>query len=227
LGKLLKICKFPVVADKFWRTPLHSAFIALVGGVFLPIICSGQGVTSVVRSGSFEIGGFVGASYGVDKYRFMGGGNVTYAINRWLLPYAEYSYFPGIARTATQPVPGLTNIIAQQTYSTPLSDFHGGVHIRIPIRESPIVPYLVFGVGALTHFERHPALSYTGVDGLVHSLPSDEPGGTDFAVNFGGGVRYYVNQRFGFRLEAKGYKPNTSDISAFGKVEVGFFYQLR
>ena len=208
---------------KFRKTSLQTLLLALI----IPVLCSAQGLKSVVRTGSFEVGGFLGASYGVDDFRFMGGANVTYAVNKWLLPYVEYSYFPGIARTITQPIPGLTNTVARQTFSTPLSDFHGGVHIRIPIRESPVVPYLVFGLGGLTHFERHPTLSYTGADGLVHSLPSDDPAGTDFAVNFGGGVRYYLNQRFGFRLEAKGYKPNSSATAAFGKVEAGVFYQLR
>jgi hypothetical protein len=199
----------------------------LVGGICFPAVCSAQGVTSVVRSGSFELGGFVGASYGVDKYRFMGGGNVTYAINKWLLPYAEYSYFPGIAREITQQVPGLPNVVATSTFSTPLSDFHAGVHLRVPIRESPIVPYFVVGVGGLTHFQRNATLTYTGADGVPHNFSATDPGGTDFAVNFGGGIRYYVNQRFGVRLEAKGYKPNSSLTSVFGKVEVGFFYQLK
>jgi hypothetical protein len=199
----------------------------LFAGVCLPVMCPGQGVTSVVRSGSFELGGFAGASYGVDKYRFMGGANVTYAINKWLLPYVEYSYFPGIARTISQPVPGLSTATATSTFSTPLSDFHGGVHIRVPIRESPIVPYFVVGIGGLTHFQRTTTLTYTGADGAPHALTATDPGGTDFAVNFGGGIRYYVNQRFGFRLEAKGYKPDSSITPVFGKVEFGFFYQLR
>jgi hypothetical protein len=108
-----------------------------------------------------------------------------------------------------------------------LSDFHAGVHIRVPIRESPIVPYFVAGFGGLTQFQRTAALSYTGADGAQHTISGTDPGGTDFAVNFGGGIRYYLNQRFGFRLEAKGYKPNGSITPVFGKVEAGFFYQLR
>ena len=183
---------------------------------------------SIVRSGSFEFGGFAGITYGVDKVRALGGGNVTYAINKWLLPYAEYSYFPGIPRTLTQSVPGLSGVIATSTFPVPLSDFHGGVHIRIPIRESPIVPYGVFGVGALTHSQHSRTETYTGADGLSHSIPATDASGSDLTVNFGGGLRYYRNQRFGFRLEAKAYRPTNSSLTpAFGKVEVGVFYQLR
>src|ERR1700727_2519036 len=53
---------------------------------------------SVVRTGSFEIDPFVGVSYGVNETQVMGGGNVSFAINKYILPYAEFSYFPGIGR---------------------------------------------------------------------------------------------------------------------------------
>jgi hypothetical protein len=208
---------------------LNRGFLIAIIGIsstyLAPSNCMAQ--VAVVRSGSFEIGGFAGASYGVDAFRAMGGGNVTYAVNKWLLPYVEYSYFPGIARSISQPIVGLPGVIGRSTYSAPLSDFHGGVHIRIPIRESRVVPYAVFGLGGLKHFSRSTILTYTGADGLPHNLAATDPGGTDFAVNFGGGLRYYVNQRFGFRVEAKGYKANSSITAAFGKVEVGFFYQVR
>jgi hypothetical protein len=218
-----------------WRRPrrsvisplIHLALFALAAfGIGIsPRTCFGQ--ISVVRANSFEVGGFAGASYGVDKFRPMGGGNVTYALNKWILPYVEYSYFPGIARKIHEPIPGLTNTFASGTFSVPLSDFHGGVHIRLPIRESPIVPYLVVGAGALRHFKRSVDLTYTGADNLPHAFPTTDPAGTDFAANFGGGLRFYLGQRFGLRVEAKAYTPNSSITSVFGKVEGGFFFQLR
>jgi hypothetical protein len=54
-----------------------------------------------------------------------------------------------------------------------------------------------------------------------------DPAGTDRAINFGGGIRYYISQRFGMRVEAKGYKPSGEFTETFGKVEAGFFFQLR
>jgi len=196
-------------------------------GTFSAGVASAQTRKDHLRPGSVEIGGFVGASYGVDDFRPMGGGNVTYAINKWLLPYAEYSYFPGIARTVRQSVPGLPNPNLTSTFSLPLSDFHGGVHIRIPIHESPIVPYAVFGVGALHHFSKDVTYNYVGGDSLPHTLTGRDPGGTDFAINAGGGLRYYISQRFGIRVEAKAYRPSSDFTDVFGKVEVGFFLQLR
>lgn len=180
---------------------------------------------SVIRPGSFEIGPFLGASYGIDETRVMGGGNVTFAINKYILPYVEYSYFPGIGRNITGTFSG-TNAPFNEHYSIPLSDFHGGVHIRLPIHESRIVPYGVFGVGGLTHAAHTVTANFTS-SGASQQVSLDVPGGTDLALNFGGGLRYYLNPRYGFRLEAKAYKPTGDFTQVFGKVEFGFFIQLR
>jgi hypothetical protein len=181
---------------------------------------------SVIRSGSIEIGPFLGASYGIDQTRFMGGGNVTFAANKYILPYAEFSYFPGIGRSTSGVFPG-TGRPFTTTYSLPLSDFHGGVHIRIPIKEKPIVPYLVFGLGGLTNFSRTVTANYTDATGSTTQLPLTVAGGTAFAINTGGGIRFYMGQRYGLRVEAKAYKPYGDYPDVFGKVEVGFFFQLR
>lgn len=180
---------------------------------------------SVVRSGSFEFGPFLGASYGIDETRVMGGGNITFAINKYILPYAEYSYFPGIGRNESTTVNG-TGAPATLHYAIPLSDFHGGVHIRLPIPESRFVPYGVFGVGGLIHGQ-HTVTADLTTSGIAQQLSVQVPGGTDLAVNFGGGLRYYLSTRYGFRVEAKAYKPTGTYNQVFGKAEFGFFIQLR
>ena len=179
--------------------------------------------SSVVRSGSLEVGPFIGASYGIDQFRVMGGGNVTYALkNRIVLPYFEFSYFPGLPHTSTD-ASGTVS-----AYRTGLTDFHGGVHIRIPgmFKEKPLVPYFVFGVGSLH------ASATTGTQtgkGLA-PMPISFPSATSFAVNGGGGLRYYLggSGKFGFRVEAKVYKATSGDFSNYtiGKVEAGFFFQI-
>jgi hypothetical protein len=157
----------------------------------------------------------------------MGGGNATFAVNKYLLPYVELSYFPGIGRSTSGTFPG-TGRPFTTSYSIPLTDFHGGVHIRLPIlREKPVVPYLVFGVGGLSHFNRTVTATATDSSGAVTQVPFTVPGGTNFAVNTGGGIRFYIGQRFGLRVEAKAYKPTGDFTDVFGKVEGGFFFQLR
>lgn len=180
---------------------------------------------SVVRSNSFEVGGFIGTSYGIDEFRVMGGGNVTYALNKYILPYAEFSYFPGIGRVQKGTIAG-TNRPFTLSYAVPLTDFHGGVHIRIPIKESKFVPYGVIGFGVLSSFDRTVTARFQDAGGS-NTLRVPVPGSTDYATNFGGGVRYYINNRFGIRAEAKAYKPTGAFTDLFGKVEFGFFLQLR
>ncbi len=183
---------------------------------------SAFGQVSAVRSGSFEVGPFAGASYGIDKFHAMAGGNVTYAINKYLLPYFEYSYFPGIPHRVTD-----TTGNCGTTLSTRLNDIHGGVHLRLPIfKESPVVPYLVFGMGVIEYPDRKTSVS---CQGLTLTVPFQ--GSADFTINAGGGLRYYIGAsgRFGLRAEAKVYKPETGNFSndTFGKVELGVFFQLR
>lgn len=191
--------------------------------VLVPLAPAVFAQSSVVRSGSLEVGPFLGASYGIDKSRVMGGGNVTYALmNRIVLPYFEVSYFPGLPHTSTD---ASGTVYA---YSTGLTDVHGGVHIRLPwlFKEKPLVPYLVFGMGSLH------ASATTGnqTPKGLSPLPINFPAATSFAVNGGGGLRYYLggSGRFGFRVEAKVYRATSGDFSnvTIGKVEAGFFFQI-
>lgn len=187
------------------------------------------GQTSAVRSGSVEVGPFVGGSYGIDKFHPMAGGNVTYALkNKWVLPYFEYSYFPGITHEQAVPLGGGQALTVTHTFS--FSDLHGGVHVRLPIfKEIPVVPYLVFGMGTMIYPGRTDTATGT-LNGQPVSQSVTVANGADFTINGGGGIRYYLGKSgtYGFRTEAKFYKILDGAFSGttFGKVELGFFIQL-
>src|SRR5690242_4363746 len=106
-----------------------------------------------LRPGSIEVGPFFGASYGVVSAKYMLGGNLTVAANKTFLPYVEYTYLPKVA-TPTVFTTVSTGSTATFDRNISFSDFHGGLHVRLPIHESPVVPYLAGGVGVLTHFEQ-------------------------------------------------------------------------
>jgi hypothetical protein len=188
----------------------------------------------VPGTGSIELGGFVGATYGIGSYGEMGGGNLSYAVNKYLLPYVEFSYFPSLERELTGTIAG-TNNPYKVDYSLVGTDFHGGIHFRVPIKESRIVPYGVFGVGRMGYSSGVLNIVYTDQNGTSHNGGTlESPGGGRVAINFGGGLRFYTHPRFGFRVEVKGYKPfgEPSGVSLgyanpFLKVEGGFFLQLR
>ncbi len=220
---------------------IHTSNARLLGSrlalltVLAAVAASAQSA-SVVRQGSYEIGGMLGASYGIDKFRIMGGGNVTFAATRVILPYFEYTYFPGLGRRLETVAAG-TDRPVQYTFETPLSDVHAGVHIRIPIAESRVVPYLVAGVGVIHSPEKVVNATFSIAQGQTDSIQITAPSDTTPAVNAGGGIRYYVNQRFGLRVEAKAYKPiadytafpgvGSPESAIFGKVVGGIFFQIR
>ncbi len=179
----------------------------------------------IIRQGVTEVGGFVGASYGVDKTRIMGGGNVVYSLTRTFMPFAEVSYFPGIGRT--QSVPGIPG--ATEMYSIPITDFNAGFHVRVPIPKSRIIPYGVISAGGIHNPERELTGTFNNPANpseVVTSPPFQVPASTYFAVSAGAGLRYYATERLGFRAEFKAYRPTGMYTDMFYRVTGGFFYQF-
>ncbi len=181
-----------------------------------------------VRKDVFEFGAFVGSNFApgqnganFDGFRAMGGGNVTYSIHKWVLPYFEYGYFPEVAGSFRPE--GATRRI---DYTNTIHDFHGGVHLRTdPIPGTGLVPYAVIGFGGVH-------TSFTGTEfydnGSEATLPKESAMLPCF--NVGGGLRYYFNENFGIRGEMKFYRPfNGTDrlTQGFGKVEFGIFWQKK
>ena len=203
--------------------------IALLGGR----IARAQS-TPDLRAGNFELGLYGGSSYGVDSFRPMGGVNLSYSLPKLLLPYVEFSYFPELIRNYTAPGQVFT-------LSASLADIHGGVHIRILPHETRIVPYAVIGFGALrshTTGTSAPTKSSCVVPGDPATQPCSDAyiekntshpdyRGTDPAVNFGAGLRYYQTSGFGYRAEFKLYRPLTGQFTkVFSKTEGGIFFQF-
>jgi hypothetical protein len=215
--KSLFISEEVFVSDRFaQRAGVHAL---LVAGLLLLAPVAGWSQAKVVpyfHAGTVEAGAFLGSSYGLDSWRVMGGGNVAFGLTRVIMPYAEYSYFPGIQRQATFTSGSLN-------YSVPVSDFHGGVHLRLPLGESPVVPYAVAGVGALRFGDANVKIKFP--DGTI--IGDTITGKSSFAANFGGGIRFYTREHVGFRFEAKVYKPTGQYTEPFYKVEGGIFFQFR
>lgn len=168
-----------------------------------------------VKAKTWEVGTFAGSSFGLDKFRVMGGANVGYAITKHIFPYAEVSYLPGIGRRETGPGSTID-------YELPVTDFHGGVHLRLTKPGWRFVPYGILGVGMIR------VGAGTGTrkqaDGRVSTVSIVSS--TEFASNFGAGARVYVTERWGFRVEAKVYKPTGRFTDTFGRVAGGLFWQF-
>jgi hypothetical protein len=217
----------PKPNQRSYHLSIEKRLVLLCSAALLAIPAMAQNAP-ILRPGVWEVGGFVGASYGIDQTRAMGGGNVVYSLTQTFMPFAEVSYFPGIGRSAT--ILGISS--STQTYSVPLTDFNAGFHLRIPIPKSRIIPYGVISGGAIhtpsTTFNYTYPNPVNANQTVTGSLPVGSA--TNFAISFGGGIRYYATERLGFRVEAKGYKAvdvgTVSTNPIFYRVAFGFFYQF-
>jgi hypothetical protein len=204
--------------DPLMKTVMLTAAMAIVLGNSLH-----AQPAPILRAHTTEIGGFLGASYGIDKARIMGGGNICYSVIREVMPFAEVSYFPGIGRTAA--VSGIQGATA--TFSLPITDFNFGVHLRVPIPKSRVIPYGVLSFGAIHNAAHTEQIQFPDQlnPGKFVTTPFNVGAETHFATSFGGGLRLYATERLGFRGEFKAYKP-TGGIDVFYRATGGFFFQF-
>lgn len=186
-----------------------------------------------LAKGNQELNVFGGLSYGLDHWRGSYGGNYAYAFNKKVMAYGEYSYFPGIARNnfggVVSGFPTIPGYVQPTNVDFRFNDIHAGVHIRLPIfPEKRIVPYIAAGMGYLR-------TDLTGSEAVqqgtaVNKYPLTLNSNNGFAVNGGGGFRFYLtgDGRVGMRLEAKVYKPVSGPTTeSFAKVSLGIFYQFK
>jgi hypothetical protein len=183
-----------------WGRLLSSAFCACIFSA-----AAHAQDAAILRQNTFEVGPFVGMNYGLDSIRVMGGANATYSILPNLLLYGEYSYFPSIQHTEVD------SNLARYRINIPLQDINFGVHVRIRIPRTPLVPYVVGGIGLLHSPSRTNTVqtfNELANDGVgAYNSPTAYPvaSSTSFAFDYGAGVRWYVRENLGFRGEFKGY----------------------
>jgi opacity protein-like surface antigen len=179
------------------------------------------------KTGNFELGLFGGESYGLDRFRPMGGGNIAYGLNCHFFPFAEVSYLPGVLRTVNIPTGATTSY---QQFNVNMTDFHGGLHIRVPVPESRVLPYAVVGLGLIRGSSSTSTVYNVSNFGVV-PFPQTIPSSTNFAVNFGAGLRFFFSERFAVRVEFKGFKPTSApaplDPRVFYRFAIGPVFQLR
>jgi len=181
-----------------------------------------------VKTGNVELGLFAGHSYGLDRFRPMGGGNVAYGLTRMLFPFVEASYLPGILRRQTVSTGSTTS---NREFSINMTDVHFGFHLRVPRPESRVVPYAVGGLG-LVHGAKSSATLYNvSPFGTVDAIKQTVPSSTNFTFDFGGGLRFFFNETIAVRMEFKGFKPVSAppplDPRVFFRFAIGPVFQLR
>lgn len=157
--------------------------------------------------GTAEVAGYGGLVAGIGTHGVLGGG-LAYAVKPRLLAVGEFSYIPGGGEQVSGP--GYVVKTSSRAY-----DFNGGIHFQFPLREPKAVPYVAAGLGAL-----HGSASYTG--SALGQTYSGKASSTDFYFNFGGGLRYYVSERWGLRPELKIFAGDETYV----RLAIGIFYQF-
>ena len=178
-----------------------------------------------VRDKNFEVGGFAGGQLFTDfPFRPMGGGNVTYAIQKSVLIYGEGSYFPGLEKKIATPSMPLFEDRAKRS----LLDYNFGVHLRKRLPNSNIVPYVVAGVGGI-HSPRSEQFAVEKRNGnrVTGFTPTTLPAQDKFALNYGAGLRWYFSENVGVRVELKGYRSSLKNFENFGRLTFAVFWQSR
>ena len=180
------------------------------------------------KAGNLELGLFGGESYGLDRFRPMGGANIAYGLSCALFPFAEGSYLPGILRTNNA---ATTDSASYKQFNVNMTDFHAGLHIRLPKPESRVIPYGVVGLGLIRGSESTAVLYNVSALGQVDIQRPTVASSVNFAFNFGGGLRFFFNERFAVRLEFKAFKPVSAptplEPKVFYRFAIGPVFQLR
>jgi opacity protein-like surface antigen len=153
-----------------------------------------------------EVAAYAGGVFGIGSHP-AGGVTFTTALSRYTMFGAEL----GFASLGDE---GFRTPSGSQVSRSRLFDFNGHVHVRIPVRRY-WEPYIAIGAGLLHSTSER---IVTTPSGNVIEDSSDN----DFAFQIGGGLRYFIGEKWGVRPEWKFYASDRN----FSKLSVGVFYQF-
>jgi hypothetical protein len=159
--------------------------------------------------GPVEVSGNLGVVSGIGSHGSFGG-SIGAPIADHLLLSGDLSYIPMGGSSVT--LNGATT-----SSSAKAINFNGNLQYQFKAIRSAraVVPYAGAGVGFL-----HSAFSSSST--LPGSSFNISGGSTDLYFNFGGGLRYYVNERWGFRPEFMVFAGSTTYVRFAG----GVFYKF-
>jgi opacity protein-like surface antigen len=181
--------------------------ISLIATVGLLVI-TGVGYGQDMHQGQIEATGQIGFVSGIGTHGAFGG-SVGGALNERVLVYGEFLYIP--LGSSTVNVLGVNRSVSARAFN-----LDGGLQYQFR-KYGSMVPYAGVGLGLL-HSVADISSSFS-LQGLNFSTGGSS---TDFYVNLGGGVRYYVTERWGVRPEFTIFAgPNT-----FVRIGAGVFYEF-
>jgi hypothetical protein len=161
----------------------------------------GQGVT-----GNMEVTGHLGMVSGIGSHGSFGG-SLGIPVANNLSVFGDLSYIPMGGVSAT--VAGATTSSGARAFN-----FNGTLQYQFKQTQA-IAPYVGAGLGFLRS-------SFDASSSIPGASFNATGGSTDLYFNFGGGLRYFVNERWGFRPELMIFAgPNT-----YVRIAGGIFYRF-
>jgi len=186
------------------RRALARIFVTLISFLVLSGFAFGQDI----EKGTVEATGLVGLISGIgthSSFAVNGGSAVTDRI----FVSGELMYIPLGSESVS--VLGVSS-----DFSAKAIEFNVGAQYQLK-RFDKITPYAGAGLGVL-HTSSNASVS-TSFGGLNLSSGSSE---NDFYANLGGGARYYVNERWGFKPELMIF----AGSNTFVRLSGGIFFQF-
>jgi len=155
-----------------------------------------------------EAAAFTGGTFGLGSHPVVGGG-LGIAFSRYGMGVLETSYAP-LGSETLRVFPGAAT--AQDSH---LYDFNLGLHLRVPVR-GRLAPYGILGVGFLWDKYSRTLVDSAGVAQVSHYT------NFNFGFQTGGGLRYYIGEKWGIRPEFK----VIVSTQTYTRLSVGVFYVL-
>jgi len=173
------------------------------------VICGLMSVASYAQEPRLtEVNGQVGIVSGIGTHGSFGSG-VGVALTSRVLGYGEFSYIPLGGASSSIPALGLQSGGSARAYN-----FNFGGQYQFP-KSDYITPYAGFGLGLL-----HSSSSYSSSFG--GTTVSGNSSSSDLYFNVGGGLRYFVNERWGLRPELMVFAGSNTYV----RVGAGIFYHF-
>ena len=197
------------------RRTLAALVIALpfVGGTALAQEGPGAGRFEI---GAFPVGGvfFTETSQNIEPAfgNFALGGSVTYNINRWIGIEGEFGNAVGIRQNLTWNDAALADTRTPSLYT-----YSGNLVINPLTNNGGVIPYGTIGAGGLTLRNSNDVAALRLGDNTTY-----------FAANVGGGLRWYLNDRWGLRGDYRllAVNDNADAPQFFGRDRVRFGHRM-
>ena len=188
----------------------NKCLVHIVAVIACCLVISAPGNAQNMSKGQVEATGQLGIVTGIGTHGSLGG-NIGAAINDRVFAFGELSWLPLGGSSTSGTTPGGSFEFAS---SGRILTFMVGAHYQFREARS-FIPYAGAAMGVL-----HGSGSVTSTVGGTTTETSFSS--SNFYVSFGGGARYYVNDRWGFKPEMMIFAGEDTFVRLAG----GIFYQF-